>query len=212
LHFEAELEAAVEAFAESLPRGARLLDAGAGEVRFKPLFGRQRYVGVDLGVGDEGWDYKALDAVADLARLPFADGSFEGAINIVTLEHVPEPGLVLGEIARVLVAGAPFLIVVPHEWEEHQQPHDFFRYTRYGLKHLLAKAGFEVVELRPVGGFFRLLARRLLNAAQFFPGPLALVALFVAAPLALVLPALDSLDRRQHFTLGFICLARKVGC
>ena len=49
-------------FAASLPAGARVLDAGAGEVRHAPYFTRQRYCGVDLAVGDRTWNYSRLDA------------------------------------------------------------------------------------------------------------------------------------------------------
>ncbi len=147
--------------------------------------------------------------MGDLAALPFASGAFEASLNVVTLEHVREPARVLAEIARTLAPGGRFLLIAPHEWEEHQQPHDYYRYTRYGLEYLLRQAGFEGIEVRPVGGFFRLLSRRLFNALQFFPGPLMLLAAIFFVPPALVLPMLDPLDHRQNFTLGYICFARK---
>jgi hypothetical protein len=71
------------------------------------------------------------------------------------------------------------------------------------------KAGFEEYTIEPVGGYFRLLARRLLNGLQFFPGPLFLVAAIFLAPPAMILPWFDSLDRERNFTLGYICTARK---
>ena len=71
LHFEAEIEDAVRSLAERLPAGARVLDAGAGEGQYARYFSRQRYAGVDLGVGDAAWDYSKLDALADLTALPF---------------------------------------------------------------------------------------------------------------------------------------------
>src|SRR6185437_11964911 len=148
-------------------------------------FQNSRYVAVDLGVGDKTWDYHKLDAIADLLALPFPEFTFDGCINIVTLEHVREPGCALREIARVLKTGGVFLTVVPHEWEVHQSPHDYFRYTRHGLEYLLQKAGFTDIRIQPVGGYFRLLARRLLNGLQFFP-----VLLFPFAALLLVPPAL----------------------
>jgi SAM-dependent methyltransferase len=113
------------------------------------------------------------------------------------------------ELARVLAPGGRLLLVAPHEWEEHQQPHDYFRYTRYGLQYLLERAGFREIQVEPVGGFFRLLSRRLFNMAQFFPGPLALVVAVLVAPAALLLPLFDGLDAKKNFTLGFICSARK---
>jgi SAM-dependent methyltransferase len=208
-HFEAEIERAVAEFAKSLPRGTRVLDAGAGEGNYKSYFDAQRYVGLDLGVGDAAWDYSRLDVVGDLAALPFRGGVFDASLNVTTLEHVRDPLRVLSEIARTLAPGGTLLLIVPHEWEEHQQPHDFFRYTRYGLEYLLREAGFSTFEIRPVGGFFRLLSRRLLNALQFFPGPLMILAAFFFVPPALVLPWLEPLDRRQNFTLGYICFAHK---
>jgi SAM-dependent methyltransferase len=213
LHFEAAIEDAVAEFAATLPPGVRVLDAGAGEARHACYFTRPRYCGVDLAVGDRTWNYSRLAAVADLTRLPFADGCFDAAINIVTLEHVREPGLVLREIARTLAPATPLLAIVPHEWEVHQAPHDYFRFTRHGIQYLLERAGMTEIEIRPVGGYFRLLARRLLNGLQFFSGGLRWIGFIPAAlllvPPALVIPYLDFLDRDRNFTLGYICTARK---
>lgn len=213
LHFEAAIEDAVASFAGSLPAGGRVLDAGAGEVRHARYFARQRYYGVDLAVGDLTWNYGRLDVLADLTYLPFSAACFAGAINIVTLEHVREPECVVREIARVLAPGAPLLVIVPHEWEVHQSPHDYFRYTRHGMAYLLERAGLVDIEIQPVGGYFRLLARRLLNGLQFFSGGIRWLGFIPAAlllvPPAMLIPYLDFLDRDRNFTLGYICTARK---
>lgn len=211
LHFECEIEDAVAEFARRLPPGARVLDAGAGESQYAHHFARQRYCAVDLGVGDVSWNYSRLDTVADLTLLPFRSGAFDAAIHIVTIEHLREPARALAEIARTLAPGGALLIAAPHEWEVHQAPHDYFRFTRYGLKYLLERAGCEVREIRASGGYFRLLARRLLNGLQFFAGG-ARWLLFVPAavllvPPALVLPFFDFLDRDKNFTVGYLCLA-----
>jgi SAM-dependent methyltransferase len=215
LHFESEIEEAVAAFARQLPAAARVLDAGAGEGQYAHYFAGQRYCGVDLAVGDAAWNYSRLDAVADLTALPFRSGAFAAALHIVTIEHLREPGAALAEIARSLEKDGLLLVAAPHEWEVHQAPHDYFRYTRYGLQYLLEKAGFEILEMRPAGGYFRLLARRLLNGLQFFAGGvrwlLWLPAAIVLAPPAVILPWLDGLDREKNFTLGYICRARKKG-
>ena len=213
LHFEIEIEDAVATFARGLPAGARVLDAGSGEGQYRHHFVRQRYCGVDLAVGDAAWDYSQVDALADLSALPFRTGTFDAAIHIVTIEHLKEPGCALAEIGRTLATGGTLLIAAPHEWEVHQAPHDYFRYTRYGLAYLLEKGGFEVREMRAAGGYFRLLARRLLNGLQFFTGGvrwlLFLPAAILLVPPALLLPLLDALDRDRNFTLGYLCTARK---
>lgn len=213
LHFEVEIQDAVAAFAQSLAPGARVLDAGAGEGQYRHAFAAQRYCGVDLGVGDAAWDYSTLDALADLTELPFRSGSFDAMLHIVTIEHLREPGRALREMARTLAPGGVLLLAAPHEWEVHQSPHDYFRFTRYGVAYLLERAGLEVREIRPAGGYFRLLARRLLNGLQFFTGGprwlLFVPAAILLVPPALILPFLDGLDLDRNFTLGYICLARK---
>jgi SAM-dependent methyltransferase len=201
--FEAEIEQRVAEFAQSLPPRTRLLDAGAGEGRFRSAFPHCRYCGVDLGVGDQSWNYSGLEALADLLRLPFRDQSFDAFLSVVTLEHVSDPGKAIAEMSRVAKPHARLLLVVPHEWEVHQHPHDYFRFTRYAVEHLLQQNGWRILTLRAGGGFFRLLSRRLMNALQFFPAPLMLLLAMIVVPLALLTAACDSLDQKQDYTLGY---------
>ncbi len=204
MDFEFRIDVALSSFASSLPQGACVLDAGAGELRHKIYFPDQHYIGVDLAVGDDAWDYGRLDVMADLKAMPFATGAFDAAISIVTLEHVCEPRKALAEIARVMKPSAMLLIVVPMEWEEHQQPHDFFRYTRYGLSYLLEEAGFDIVSINPAGGIFRVLSRRCLMALKT-----AWWLMPFLVPLGLIFPFLDRFDAEKKSTLGFICVARR---
>jgi hypothetical protein len=91
----------------------------------------------------------------------------------------------------------------------HQAPHDYWRFTRYGIRLLLEKGGFSTVRVYPVGGWFRLTARRMWNGLQFFRGLGFVVAAAFLAPPALVLPFFDGLDRQRDFTLGYLCTAVK---
>ena len=209
LHFEATIEDTVGTFANELPANARVLDAGAGECQYADHFRAFRYTALDLGIGDTSWSYQRLDVLGDLASMPFEDHTFDAALNIVTLEHVSDPAGVLAELYRCLKPGGRLLLITPLEWEEHQQPHDYFRYTRYGLEHLARKVGFTDVRIDAVGGFFRLLSRRLMNSVQFFPGAAVLLPVVCFGPVALALPFLDTLDKKRNFTLGHICFARK---
>lgn len=209
LHFEAAIDDNLANFSGNLRTGAWVLDAGAGETAHARYFERQRYLALDLGVGDPQWNYTRLDVVGDLTALPFRPRSFDACINIVTLEHVREPALALREIHAALNIDGRLLLVVPHEWEVHQSPHDYFRYTRHGIAYLLENAGFQDFTIEPVGGYFRLLSRRLLNGLQFFPGPLVVLAALFLVPPALILPLFDRLDKQHNFTLGYICMARK---
>jgi SAM-dependent methyltransferase len=54
----------------------------------------------------------------------------------------------LGEVHRVLRPGGKFLLTVPFAWDEHEQPHDFARYSSFGLRSVLERAGFAVEQER----------------------------------------------------------------
>jgi hypothetical protein len=58
------------------------------------------------------------------------------------------------------------LLSVPFVWDEHEQPYDCARYSSFGLKRLLERTGFEVVEHRKSLGDVRVLFQ-LLNAYTF---------------------------------------------
>jgi len=212
--FEARVFDRLCAFVTALPEHSRVLDAGAGECRYAHLFTRHRYMALDNAVGDASWDYSHLDVLADLEVLPVMSSTFDAAIIIVVLEHARDPLNVLCETARVLRPGGRFFLVAPSQWEVHQAPHDFFRFTRYGLEDLLVRSGFHVQKIEAVGGFFWLMSRRCINLLTFFQGGLKWPVFILLAPFfgflfPLILSVADGLDRRQDFTLGYICLGSR---
>jgi len=213
LHFECAFEGAVERLARETPAGTWVLDAAAGEGGYGHFFGMHRYCGVDHPAARFARNYHGLDAIGDVTVLPFRSNSFAACLHVAALQRIAEPGCALAEISRALVPGGTLLLVVPQQWEVEGAPHDYFRYTRHGLEYLLTRAGFEQLDIQAAGGYFRLLARRLLNGLQFFKGGwrwLGFVPAFVLlTPPALVLPLLDFLDRDRNFTLGYVCTARK---
>lgn len=210
--FHARIEESLAEFARALPPGARVLDAGAGESPFRSLFSRQSYVGVDNAQGDPTWDYSRLSTLADLTALPFAGGSFDAVISIVVLEHVSDPAAALRELRRILRNPGRLFIAVPQFWELHQEPFDFYRYTRHGLEHLLRAAGFRVLRLEPTGGYFQLVGKLSIDLLQFFQKGVRLVGFVLLAPLfgfaiPLLCYYLDKLDRKKDFAVGLVAVA-----
>jgi SAM-dependent methyltransferase len=207
--FEAEIQRFVRSVASDIPAGMRVLDAGAGESRFKPLFAHTKYVGIDFAQGDPSWDYSKLDVVGRLEELPFPNSSFDHVLSIVVLEHTPEPGRVIEEFQRVLKPGGMVHIIVPHMWEEHQRPYDFFRFTSSGIRYLLEITGIRIRKIQPAGGFFWELGRRLMGVLAFVQRGWRWILFPILAPVfGLLLPLccyyLDTLDHDQAHTLGFI--------
>ena len=208
--FEASVRNFVRTVSSASHKGSRVLDAGAGECRFKPAFAHTRYVGVDFAQGDAAWDYSKLDVLGRLEQLPFRNGAFDHVISIVVLEHTSEPWRVLEEFHRVLAPGGAVHLVTPHMWEEHQRPHDYFRFTSNGMRSLMERAGFRVTRIEPVGGFFWMLGRRLMAVLSFTQSGWRWILFpFLAPVFGLLLPLccyyLDRLDLDRAYTLGHIC-------
>jgi SAM-dependent methyltransferase len=210
--------------AVSIPEGARVLDAGAGEARYRRFFAGRRYLAVDLAIGDPEWDYGGLDVLADLTRLPFPDASFDHVLTTQTLEHLAEPAAFLAEAARVLRPGGRIHLTAPQCQKLHQAPHDYYRYTEFGLRHLLSNAGFVVESVTAQGGYLAFLAdairplhRKLFGrerslAWRILAAPVIPVSKLLFTRLVpLCLLHLDPLDTKRAMTTGHEAVARKPG-
>ena len=46
------------------------------------------------------------------------------------------------------------MVTVPQLNELHDEPHDYFRFTKYGLEEIFNQAGFKVVSIDRRGGFW----------------------------------------------------------
>lgn len=125
----------------------RILDVGCGQKPYKHLFKDSEYVGLEIDTF-ENRKLKKADCFYDGEIFPFQALEFDSIICSQVLEHVFNPDKFLSEIVRVLKADGKLLLTVPFVWDEHEQPFDFARYTSYGLRFLLTRHGFEVIELR----------------------------------------------------------------
>jgi SAM-dependent methyltransferase len=163
------LERFLRAAAQSVPAGAHVLDAGAGDCRYKPLFAHTSYVATDFCQVDKPYHLQELDYIADLKSIPVWSGRYDLVVCSQVLEHINEPKQVLRELYRVLKPDGALWLSAPLFYEEHEVPHDYFRYTQFGLRHLLESVGFQVVRIEPLEGYFGTLAYQHLAAARALP-------------------------------------------
>jgi SAM-dependent methyltransferase len=177
--------------------GAPVLDVGCGEQPYKALLAGRRLVGVNLDA--ENAD---PDVIGDGLRLPFKTGSFPAAVCTQVIEHVPDPGLLLREIGRCLEPGGLLLLSGPMYWPLHEEPFDFWRFTRHGMRRILADNGFDLVELRDDGNA---VAMAVTAVNHLFPGR-ALFPIRMAANAAGLL--LQAVYDPKHSTPNLSLVAR----
>jgi len=141
----------------------KLLDVGCGSKPYQELFSfASDYVGLEYDT-PVNRVAKRADYFYDGNTFPFDAMSHDGVICNQVLEHVFNPDQFLREIARVLKPGGDLLLTVPFVWDEHEQPWDYARYSSFGLRSLLERNGFDVVEQRKTNADARVLFQ-LINA------------------------------------------------
>jgi SAM-dependent methyltransferase len=194
----------------------KLLDAGCGHKPYARLVPCREYIGMEVKPKNPE------DVPGSVLGIPFPDATFDSALCLEVLEHIPAPAKGAAELFRVLKPGGHVYVTVPQMWYNHYEPYDYQRFTNFGLKLLLEQAGFEVLQMERTGGFWRFLFVRLTETTfrilRILLFPLAIhnrtrnaVCRFLCFPLnllgLLLVPLLDCLSKRDH--LGWVALARK---
>lgn len=194
-----------------------LYDFGCGESPYRAFFLQyaERYVGVD-------WAGSPHDTRADIAAdlnepIPIDSEVADTIVSLSVLEHLREPGRMLSEAFRILKPNGALILQVPWQWRIHEAPHDYFRYTPFGLRYLLQKAGFARIEVVPQSGFFTMLVLKLnYFSNRLVRGPLPVRWLTRALLWPFwtlgqwVAPTLDKLDRhRTAESIGYFVTASK---
>ena len=155
---------------QNIPTGSRILDAGAGELQYRPFCEHLNYVSQDFaqydGKGDEkglqtgAWDQTRLDIVSDITAIPEPDASFDAIMCIEVFEHLPEPIKAIKEFSRLLRPGGHLIITAPFCSLTHFAPYHFYTgFNRYFYQEHLSKNGFEIINLVENGNYFEYLGQ-----------------------------------------------------
>jgi SAM-dependent methyltransferase len=93
-------------------------------------------------VPGEGVD---IVANAEDLRTIIADETYEIVLCLSVLEHTLHPERLLNEIGRILKKDGMLILSVPFMLPLHEAPQDYWRFTKYGLKHLIQER-FSTIE------------------------------------------------------------------
>jgi SAM-dependent methyltransferase len=119
----------LEAFLSRHATGAPTLEIGAEDSTCKRWFPKR--VAINIAPNEH------IDVQADAYHLPFRDAAFDVVLCAEVLEHTHSPALALEEFRRVLRPGGKLLLTTPFAFPIHYGPNDYYRFTRFGLAHLL---------------------------------------------------------------------------
>ena len=189
----------------------RVLDLGCGSSPYKPdiLKVADQYIGVDWPHGKH--DHANVDLFADLTKeLPFHDGVADTVVSFQVLEHLAEPVTFLSECFRILKPGGRLVMTVPFMWHVHEAPHDYFRYTHFGLEYLLKKCGFSDILVEENTGFWQMWILKFnYHSVRFARGIFRYAWIPVWWFGQRFSPFLDTIDRHHGETGSYTAVARK---
>jgi SAM-dependent methyltransferase len=120
----------------------RTLDLGAGGGPYAACFPNRVSLDIEPAPG--------VAVIGDAHALPFAGAAFEQVVCTEVLEHLLEPARATDEMWRVLAPGGRLVLTTRFLFPIHDGPSDYFRFTRYGLEHLLRR--FEGVTITEEAG------------------------------------------------------------
>jgi SAM-dependent methyltransferase len=215
---------------KEIPKGARVLDAGAGSRPYARFFVHTRYESTDFAdIFDQQSKHKH-DFLCSLEKIPRKNDTYDAIINTQVLEHVEYPEKVIKEFYRVLKPGGKLFLTAPQGWGIHGEPYHFFNFTSYGLASLFKRAGFTILSIKPRGGIFKYIGKRIRTLPNYIyaqyvldkekrkritlAGCLLFPFYLLAIPLCrwftpLLCNVLDPLDKKRDYTLGYACYCIK---
>lgn len=148
------------------------------------------------------------DAVGDVCYMPFPENRFDVVFLMEVLEHVHDPPQALIETYRILKPGGILIFSAPFTFPLHDQPFDYFRFTKHGLELLLRNyEQVDIVERNNYGEAVAVLMMRLLMEKSHKAKLLAMT--FMLSGAIPLLGLIGRLAGSEAVTTGYVGSAKK---
>jgi SAM-dependent methyltransferase len=152
-----------------------------------------------------------IDVFADLNQpTDIPSSSFDTIISSSVLEHIWKHDIFWDEMTRTLAPRGHIILSVPFMYWLHEEPHDYFRWTRHALTRACEERGVKVVHLAPYGGgpdvLIDLIVRSVGSISMTVAGWIGRVATWL-----LVQQPVRSLSSKyaEKLPLGYVLVAEK---
>jgi len=189
-----------------------LVDIGCGDKPYGAL--TKGLVTTHIGVDHPATvhDRANIDIVASAYDTALLSGAADTVLCTAVLEHLERPQDAIREMHRILKPGGYVILSTPLFWHLHEEPRDFYRYTKHGLGYLFTKPGFEIVELQPLSGFVVTFAQEFCYFLQRFRrGPIGRLMAGLQFFIQWTAYVLNRWDRSYGFTWAYLLVARRSG-
>ena len=182
--------------------------------RFTSISGVNKYIGVDHPeVGNLYHGEEKPDILADATNIPLPDESADMVLMLQVIEHLEDPLAAIKEATRILKPGGVLVVSSVQWYALHDEPHDYFRYTKYGLKSLLERSDLKIEKLVSEGNAFVLVSQTvnvylMLILKKLSTNLLGKLLLLVLLPFVLVITTVSNI---KALMLGFLDPGSKFG-
>jgi len=139
-----------------------VIDLGCGKKPYYHYFKNysKYYFGIDYPDFTISHSFN-MDICADVQMLPIKNSVADTIICNQVLEHIPDTDQFFYEITRILKNEGILILTVPFFWGLHEEPRDYYRFTKYGLDNYCKKYGLKIIEIKKLGGEFGMISQRL---------------------------------------------------
>lgn len=128
----------LEKFIKKYQSNGLTLDIGCGTSPYAKYFPNR--TGLDIK------RVEGVDVVGSIYQLPFEDEKFDNILCTEVLEHLHSSKEAIDEMRRVLKKKGLLILSTRFLFPLHDVPGDYYRFTKYGLKHLFRE--WEIIELK----------------------------------------------------------------
>jgi len=188
-----------------------VLEIGAGgnylKEDFKAIY--DEWISLDYDLRSD-----SIDIRGDGQLLPFKNEMFDTIISIDVLEHVPNPEKFVSEMFRVIKPGGTVILSTPFFFYLHEEPYDFFRFSKYGLRTIFERNEFIVVDVIPTAGVISIIGLLIsIFITRIFKFSTGLLKIFLKinryVQIKLFLPLDNKLDKNKKFAQGHFIIAKR---